>query len=103
MKRTASLLLAVGSLMVSPLIAQEPKPIPPYSSADLLGPDLILWTAQQRPQPIAAPLPGPPARQHDQKSSLKPENPQPLSRTFTGRITGDRGEYVLKTSAGDVY
>ena len=109
LKRTTSFLVALGFLSVSPLIlAQEPSPIPPYSSSDLLGPDLIAWTEQQKPQPIPAPLPDPPAQQQppqppEDKSTPAPAPPQPLSRTFTGRITMDGGEYVLKTSAGDVY
>ncbi len=98
MKRTLGLSVTFGLLSMSLLsipkivMAQEMQtPIPP-SSEDILGPQLIVWSQQQEPQPV--PLTAPqrekapiPAHPHVER--------QAVVRTFTGRIVNDHGSYVL--------
>jgi hypothetical protein len=64
------------------LFAQEARPTLP---SDILGPQLIAWSQQQKPQPVAEPL-------------LDPTN----LRTFTGTIVKVHNQYVLQVSS-DVY
>ena len=99
MKRTLGLLVTFGWLSMALLsipkivTAQEMQtPIPP-SSGDILGPQLIVWSHEQEPQPV--PLPAPlrekapiPADPHMER--------QAVVRTFTGRIVNDHGSYVLR-------
>ena len=70
-------------LVLTPLLfAQE---APPTLPSDIVGPQLITWSQQQKPQPVPEPL----LDSHD-------------VRTFTGTIVKVHNRYVLQISS-DVY
>jgi hypothetical protein len=99
MKRAMSVAFTMALLSIEPLLlAQENQsPLP----SDVLGPQLIAWSQQQKPQPVPQPLPDPPSQHKDQQSAqpASPQAPQqPDVRTFTGKIVRDRSEYVLQVS-----
>jgi hypothetical protein len=79
--------------------AEIPQVLPnPALPSGMLGPQLIVWSETRRPQPVPQPLPAnqsPPANSQAQ--------PQPTAQTFTGTITKDGDNYVLKASNGAVY
>jgi hypothetical protein len=104
MKRATRLLVTFGLLGMAPfLLGQASQPTLP---SDILGPQLIAWSQQHKPQPVPQPLPDPPDQQQAKQSS-DPVNPQaqqqPEVQTFTGKIVKDRAKYVLKVSNDDVY
>ena len=106
MKRAKSVLATLGFLSISPFIlAQDPNPIPPDSS-NILGPDLVAWSEQQKPQPVPAPPPDPPEQQKE-KQPATPANPQteqhPATQSFAGTIIKDHSRYVLKVGPHDAY
>ena len=88
------------------MLAQAPSPIPPYVP-DILGPDLIAWSEQQKPQPVPSPLPDPPEKQQrDQQaasSSNQKAESQPAAQSFIGTIMKDHNKYVLRMSAENTY
>ena len=99
-------------LMCSPLFAQEsvlqPAPVP----ANILGPQLIVWTEAQKPRPVPQPLPPPqpdppaqtqPQQQQQPVSTATPTQEAPAAQTFTGTIVKDGGKYVLKVSDSTSY
>lgn len=68
---------------------------------------LIAWSGMQKPQPAPQPLPprDTPVPQPDQPSDQQatppadPHSEQTPSRSFTGKIVKDGGEYVLKEAS----
>jgi hypothetical protein len=101
MKRTTNVVVTLALLSITPFIlAQEPLPTLP---SDILGPQLIAWSQQQKPQPVPQPLPDPPPQQQQSKQpEQQPANsqaqPQPDVGTFAGKIVINLGKYVLKIS-----
>jgi hypothetical protein len=92
MKRETSLFLTLGllSAIAPPIFAQDlpsqPDPVPPTS---ILGPQLIVWSELQRPQPIPQPAAAP--TRDDKQPNQKPEpatapdrQPQSEAHSATG-------------------
>src|ERR1700722_9550599 len=120
MKRKNILVSATAALVAfSPLaFAQDaPKQASPVLPADIVGPQLIMWSEFQRPQPIPQPVP-PPEKPDQQQSDQQPSQQQPgqpepatgsqaqgqpSAQTFTGMIAKDGAKYVLKASDGTLY
>lgn len=78
-----SLLTIFGVLsVITPLtLAQDVQSHPsPVLPSNILGPQLIVWSHLQKPQPL-----------------------QPAARMFTGTIVKDRGKYVLRVANGSAY
>jgi hypothetical protein len=101
MRATAIVTTTLAAMAIAPrLFAQESQPTLP---SNFLGPQLIAWSQQQRPQPMA---PRPDSLdQHKETEPTQPVQQQPEVQTFTGDILKDRGnnKYVLKVSSDDVY
>jgi len=74
---TFGVLSAIASLMLAQDLQSHPSPVLP---SNILGPQLIVWSQLQKPQPL-----------------------QPAARMFTGTIVKDRGKYVLKVANGSAY
>jgi len=74
---TFGVLSAIASLMLAQDLQSHPSPVLP---SNILGPQLIVWSQLQKPQPL-----------------------QPAARMFTGTIVKDRGKYVLKVASGSAY
>ena len=77
----------------------------PSLPADVLGPQLIMWTQMQKPQPLPQPLP-PPERadqpQASPHSDSAPTQAEPATQ-FTGTIVKDGSRYALKVSDSTTY
>jgi hypothetical protein len=83
LRTKTELAATLGLLAITPfLFAQEARPTLP---SDILGPQLIAWSQQQKPQPVPEPLLN-----------------SPDVRTFTGTIVKVHNRYVLQISS-DVY
>lgn len=95
MKReTGFLVLALGGALafstISPLCAQNKRSqTDPILPPDILGPQLIVWSQLQSPQPL--------------QQTRATEQKEPTSQTFTGLIMRDGGSYVLKVSTNTAY
>ena len=74
---TFGVLSAIAPLMLAQDVQSQPSPVLP---SNILGPQLIVWSQLQKPQPL-----------------------QPAARMFTGTIVKDRGKYVLKVASGSAY
>jgi len=86
----------------------------PVLPAEILGPQLIVWSQLQQPRPVPQPLP-PPDRKVQPPDPQGPETPangqeqtpappqEPAAQTFTGTIMQDGGSYVLKVQGGPTY
>jgi hypothetical protein len=107
--RAVSLFGALGLLsatMATFSVAQglqsDPEPVLPPS---YLGPQLIVWSQLQKPQPVPQPLPDPPDQQQDKQASptTTPTAVQSSSLTLIGKIVKDNGKYVLKISKEKPY
>ena len=95
MERTANWLTVLGLLSVTPFVfAQESNPLPPNSS-DILGPELIAWSEQHKPQPLPIPITGVPEQQ--------PAVTQAPQQVFKGKIKKERERYVLKLEGDSTY
>jgi hypothetical protein len=103
----------VASIFVS---AQLPSVNPaPGQSDSIIGPQLIAWSAMQKPQPVPQqpqPIPGPdkaqPSSQNsksqpDQAQQLEPETQQTSAQSVNGVIGKVGGKYVLETDASLSY
>jgi hypothetical protein len=113
MKREISLLSALAFLLVTvPLMfTQDPRNQPsPALSADILGPQLVVWSEAQKPQPVPQPLPAADRPVPEQQ----PEHPtpvdnapaqqqQPTAQKVKGAIVKTGGVYVLKVSSNSEY
>ncbi len=61
MKRATSLLsTALGLLSISSLALAQADPLSPALPSQVIGPQLIVWSQLQKPQPVPQPLPAPP-------------------------------------------
>lgn len=95
MKReTGFLVLALSGALafsaISPLCAQNKRSqTDPILPPDILGPQLIVWSQLQSPQPL--------------QQTQATEQKEPTSQTFTGLIMRDGGSYVLKVSTNTAY
>jgi hypothetical protein len=90
-------------LVASPFALSQqvtPEPLP----GSVLGPQLVVWSQMQRPQPAPTPLPA---------NQRQPELPQtqqqpiqqelPLDQTFAGTIAKDGNTYILKALDNTAY
>jgi Protein of unknown function (DUF5818) len=112
--RETSALATVAFLMglVASAFGQVPQIQPrPALPANVLGPQLIMWSQLQQPRPMPQPLPDPPEQQPEQQpaqqqagqSSNSQAEQQPAAQTFTGTIMKDGSKkdgtkYVLKSN-----
>lgn len=113
MKRETSLLSALAFLLVTaPLIfAQDVQSQPsPALPANILGPQLIVWSQMQKPQPVPQPLPGRAEPEPDQQpeqanppANVTPQPQEPAVQKFTGTIVKNAGRYVLKVSSNSTH
>jgi hypothetical protein len=102
-------LLAASALAQTPqyqAFGQQPQvELNPALPATILGPQLIVWSELQKPQPVPQPVtPGTDPSQQQQKTQQPGEDAtgqsqqQPAAQTFTGTVIKDGDKYVLKTS-----
>jgi hypothetical protein len=112
-KRETGLLSALAFLLVSvPLMftqdpRSQPSPVPP---SDILGPQLIVWSQAQKPQPVPQPLsaaerPVPDQRPGQPNTADNPsaQQQQPTAQKFTGTIVKNSGVYSLKVSSNNAF
>jgi hypothetical protein len=101
---TISLLLVLAASGFGQEAQIQPKPTLP---AAVLGPQLIVWSQTQKPQPVPQPLPPPdrpeaqPEQQTGQAANPPAQQQQPATQTFTGTIVKDGSVYVLKVAANN--
>jgi hypothetical protein len=106
-KRETSSLASVAFLLVSLplLLAQDPQTqSSPVLPSDILGPQLIVWSQVQKPQPVPQPLP--PADQTGSQPDRQQANPPaqpPAAVTLMGTIVKVGTGYVLKVSSNSAY
>ena len=74
---TFGILSAVPPRLVAQDLQSQSSPVLP---SNILGPELIVWSQLQKPQPL-----------------------QPATRTLTGTIMRDRNRYFLKVASGSAY
>jgi len=115
MKRETSLLSALAFLLVTvPLMfTQDPRNQPsPALPADILGPQLVVWSQAQKPQPVPQPLPAAdrpvPEQQPEQPTPVdnapaQQQQQQPTAQKVKGTIVKTGGVYVLKVSSRSEY
>src|SRR5580692_1460740 len=103
---TIGLLLVLGASG----LGQEPRVQPsPALPATVLGPQLIVWSQAQKPQPVPQPLPSsgpdqqPEQQQPGQTVNAPAQQPLPATQTFAGTIMKDGTKYILKDSSGTTY
>jgi hypothetical protein len=113
MKRETSVLSALAFLLVTvpAMFTQDPRSQPsPVLPPDILGPQLIVWSQAQKPQPVPQPLPAAerpgPNQQPEQPNPA--DNPpaqqqRPTAQKFTGIIVQNSGVYLLKVSSNSAY
>ncbi len=94
-------------ILAASVFGQEPQIRPsPALPASILGPQLIVWSHLQKPQPVSEPLPEQ-QQQPRQQQVRQPANTQdrqrPSAQTFTGTIMKDGANYMLKESSGATY
>lgn len=113
MKRETTLLSALAFLLVTvPLMfTQDPRSQPgPLFPSDILGPQLVVWSQAQKPQPVPQPLPAAdrplPEQQPEQPNPADnpaAEQEQATAQKFTGTIVKNSGMYLLKVSGNSAY
>ena len=113
MKRETTLLSALAFLLVTvPLMfTQDPRSQPgSLFPSDIPGPQLVVWSQAQKPQPVPQPLPAAdrplPEQQPEQPSPVDnpaAEQEQPTAQKFTGTIVKNGGMYLLKVSGNSAY
>ena len=107
MKRTS--ILGAFFLFCSYALAQQSTQMPaPRLPASVIGPQLVVWSELQKPQPTPQPLPPPeradqPPAAQPQQTQPPAESQQPAIQGFTGTIMKDGGKYVLKVSENVSY
>jgi DNA-nicking Smr family endonuclease len=107
--RTIVISLAALFAISFSVSAQEIAPSKPAVPSQILGPQLIAWSQQTKPQPIPQPLP--PPEQADQQTSQKADSQNQnaqdqqnsSAQVFTGTIVKDESRYVLKAADGASY
>ncbi len=94
-------------ILAASVFGQEPQIRPsPALPASILGPQLIVWSHLQKPQPVSEPLPEQqqqPRQQQARQPANTQDRQQPSAHTFTGTIMKDGAKYVLKESRGATY
>jgi len=94
-------------ILAASVFGQEPQIRPsPALPASILGPQLIVWSHLQKPQPVSEPLPEQqqqPRQQQVRQPANTQDRQQPSAHTFTGTIMKDGAKYVLKESRGATY
>jgi hypothetical protein len=113
MKREISLLSALAFLLVTvPLMfTQDSRNQPsPALPGDILGPQLVVWSEAQKPQPVPQPLPAAdrpvPEQQPEQPTPVDnapAQQQQPTAQKVKGTIVKTGGVYVLKVSSNSEY
>lgn len=117
--RGASAFITAAVVALSPLAFSQDAPKPaPVLPADIIGPQLIMWSELQKPQPVPQPMPpsDKPDQQDQQQQPPSQQTPgqpapatssqaqgQPAAQSFTGTIVKDSGKYILKASDGTAY
>ena len=115
-------LVALAFLFVATLVtAQVPPADPaPGQSEGIIGPQLIAWSALQKPEPVPQtpqPIPGPDQTQPSSQDQSKqpdgsaqpnsqqpePETQQTQSQSISGTIAKVNNRYVLQTSDSVTY
>jgi hypothetical protein len=110
---TRSTLLAITIFAASALVSAQLLSVNPApgQSDGIIGPQLIAWSAMQKPQPVPQqpqPIPGPdqaqpssqnpqPKSQPDQAQQPEPETQQTSAQGVNGVISKVGGKYVLET------
>jgi len=97
-----------GLFAFSPfLFAQDPtsEPTRPNVPADILGPQLVVWSQLQKPRPVPQPLPPPDQADQQQPGPAAESQAQqePLNQTFIGTIVKDGSKYVFRELESAVY
>lgn len=94
-------------ILAASVFGQEPQIRPsPALPASILGPQLIVWSHLQKPQPVSEPLPEQqqqPRQQQARQPGNTQDRPRPSAQTFTGTIMKDGANYMLKESSGATY
>jgi hypothetical protein len=117
MSKTRILITATVFAFAPFIFSQDvPDGASPVLPADIVGPQLIMWSELQKPQPVPQPLPPPEKadqQQSEQPSQQQPGQPepatgsqaqgQPTAQIFTGTIVKDGDKYILKASGGTAY
>lgn len=86
----SALVVALMFSAISPLCAQNKRSqTDPVLPPDILGPQLIVWSQLQSPQPL--------------QQTRATQQEEPASQTFTGIILRDGNTYVLKVSTKTAY
>ena len=106
-KRSRLTTVSLPLILAASVFGQEPQIRPsPALPASILGPQLIVWSHLQKPQPVSEPLPEQ-QQQPRQQQARQPGNMQdqqrPSAQTFTGTIMKDGANYMLKESSGATY
>jgi hypothetical protein len=100
----AMLVFIVGTM---PMMFAQDLPIQPgpVLPSGILGPQLIVWSDVQKPQPLPQPsrLVWQPEQQREQPANPPVQRLQPAPQTFTGTIEEDGSLYVLKVSGSSAY
>jgi hypothetical protein len=93
------------------MFTQDPRNQPsPALPADILGPQLVVWSEAQKPQPVPQPLPAAdrpvPEQQPEQPTPVDnapAQQQQPTAQKVKGAIVKTGGVYVLKVSSNSEY
>jgi Protein of unknown function (DUF5818) len=108
--RETGMLATAGFLMalVASGFGQELRTRPgPALPANVLGPQLVVWSQAQQPRPVPQPLPDPPeeksAPQEPEQSANSQAEQRAATQTITGTIMKDGTKYFLKESSGTTY
>jgi hypothetical protein len=94
MKRASGLIATASMFAITPLLLAQSvfaQNEPPTLPSDILGPQLIVWSQQQNPEPVL------------QSSVSEPARRPPEVRTFTGRIMKGHAGYFLQLSSDVIY
>ena len=106
-KKSRSATVSLPLILVASVFGQEPQIRPsPALPENILGPQLIVWSRLQKPQPVPEPLPEQqqqPRQQQPRQTGNTQDQQQPSAQTFTGTIMKDGAKYILKESRGTSY
>lgn len=107
LERSRLTTVSLPLILAASVFGQEPQIRPsPALPASVLGPQLIVWSHLQKPQPVSEPLPEQqqqPGHQQARQPANKQDRQQLSAQTFTGTIMKDGSKYVLKESRGATY
>jgi hypothetical protein len=110
MNRTTNLFTGF-LLAVTPLaFGQAPQSAPQFPEDAISTRQLVAWSRLQEPQPAPQPLPPrdnrvpQPDQQGNQPSEpQKPQDQNPTTQSFSGKIIKDGSKYVLKVASNVMY